>query len=102
MLLFVICFNLCLTLLNLYIVVRLWHLQQYLKCLTRTFTKLEKCSHRLLVPAPSNLTQMKQGTVQLRRYYHLVARQLMFLESVLQGLQAIRIIWRYQRKLSNN
>ncbi|MEB3312155.1 MAG: hypothetical protein VKJ02_18165 [Snowella sp.] len=102
MLLFVICFNLCLTLLNLYIVVRLWHLQQYLKCLTRTFTKLEKCSHRLLAPAPANLIHMKQGTVKLRRYYQLLARQLMLLESLLQGLQVIRSIWRYQRKLIND
>lgn len=94
MLLFVICFNLGLTLLNVYIVVRLWHLQQYLKCITRTFTKLEKCSHRLLAPAPANLSQMKQGTVTMRRYYQLLAKQFLFLESLLQGLQVIRIIRR--------
>ena len=97
MLFFVICFNLSLTLLNLYLVLRLLQLRQYLKCTTKRLIRLEKCSHRLLAPLPQSLTQAKQGTIQLRKSYQKLSRQLMLLQGLLQSLQVINLIWKKRR-----
>ena len=97
MLLFVICFNLSLTLLNLYLVLRLLRLRQYLKCTTQRLIRLEKCSHRLLAPLPPNLTHAKQGTIQFRKSYQKLSRQLMLLQGLLQSLQVINLIWKRRK-----
>jgi hypothetical protein len=97
MLLFVICFNLSLTLLNLYLVLRLLRLRQYLKCTTKRLIRLEKCSHRLLAPLSPNLNQAKQGTIQFRKSYQKLGRQLILLQGLLQSLQVINLIWKRRK-----
>lgn len=76
----------------------LLQLRNDLKCTTRTFIRLEKCSHSLLAPLPQNLIETKQKTLQLRQYYQQLTRQLILVQNLLQGLQFLGMIWRKQQQ----
>ena len=87
MLLFVICFNLLLAIGNSYLAVRLWQWRGDLQRLTKNLIRLERCTHRVFTPAPTNLHQAQVGTHQLRIRYQRLTRQLQFLQTLLQTVQ---------------
>lgn len=84
MLLFVICFNLCLALLNGYLAVRLWLWRRSLRRLTQRFKRLERCANGILSPAPLRLRTARQGLNCLRQRYSLLVRQWLLLQRILQ------------------
>ncbi|BFM39827.1 hypothetical protein [Synechocystis sp. LKSZ1] len=105
MFLFVICFNLCLALFNCYLAVRFWLWRRSLRRLTKRLKRLDRCAHGIFGPAPAHLYTARQGLDCLRQRYHLLVRQWLFLQRVLQvGQWLITIAWRqpYSAQLSPN
>ena len=95
MFLFVICFNLCLALLNCYLAVRLWLWRRSLRRLTKRLKRLDRCAHGIFMPAPAHLYTARQGLDCLRQRYRLLVRQWLLLQRVLQaGQWLINIAWR--------
>jgi hypothetical protein len=76
MLLFVIIFNLSLTLLNLYIAIRIWQLWRVLARVTRTLDMVERRIHRIFAPAPDIVLKGQKGTHTLRLCYQRLLIQL--------------------------
>jgi hypothetical protein len=84
MLVFVICFNLLLAIGNSYLAVRLWRWQGDLNRSTRTQIRLEKCAHCIFTMTPDNLEQARAEVHRLRIRYQHLAKQLQFLQTLLQ------------------
>jgi hypothetical protein len=96
MLIFVIVFNLFLTLFNLYIAFRLWKLRRVLARVTKTLTMVERRLHRIFYPAPEIVLKGKQGTHELRQHYQRLLVQVELIEKIL-GLVSLGVgIWRRQ------
>ncbi|NJK51078.1 hypothetical protein HC931_25895 [Candidatus Gracilibacteria bacterium] len=98
MLLFVIFFNLSLTLLNLYIAIRIWQLRRVLTRVTRTLDMIERRIHRIFAPAPKIVSKGQKGTHTLRVRYQRLLIQLaiagQFLSVVSFGVR----FWQKQSK----
>jgi hypothetical protein len=98
MLIFVIIFNLALSLLNLYLAIRLWQLRRVLARVTRTLTLVERRIHKIFYPAPEILLKGQQGTYALRLRYQ---KWLLHLERMGQVSSVISLgvrIWQRQSK----
>jgi Uma2 family endonuclease len=69
-------FNLSLTLLNLYIVIRIWQIWRVLVKVTRTLDRVERRIHRIFAPAPEFVLKGQKGTHTLRLRYQRLLIQL--------------------------
>lgn len=96
MLIFVIAFNLSLTVLNLYAAYRLWRWRQYLTQLTLTIERIEGYCDRLLLPAPDRILNARSGSQLLRQYAPKVSLSLKQWQSLL-GLIRFGIKFRSRR-----
>jgi hypothetical protein len=96
MLVFVIAFNLLLTLLNLYIAIRLWQLRRVLARMTRTLTLVERRIHKIFYPAPEIVFKGQQGTYALRLHYQRFLLQLELMGQISSFFSLGVRIWRHQ------
>ena len=97
MLLFVIVFNLILTLFNCYLVWQLWKLTCYLQKATRQLIKIEQQIHRIFDPAPDFILQVQTGTSEYRDNYQHFVRQLKKIQQVLGLMQLLFKLWQRQK-----
>lgn len=100
MLIFVIACNLVLTLLNLYIAVRLWRLRRTLIRVTRILRYVENRIERIFAPAPEFLLKGKQQTYSLRLYYQHLGFQLEQLQKLVSLINVGIKIWQRQTRRS--
>lgn len=96
MLIFVVIFNLVLTLFNLYIVLRLWKLRRLMVRITETLTRLEECIHSIFYNAPQIVFQGQTGTHRLRQSYQSLELQIQQLQKVLALVTLGVRIWQRQ------
>jgi hypothetical protein len=93
MLIFVIAFNLSLTVLNLYVAYRLWRWRQYLIRATLTLERLEGYCDRILNPAPELIFKGRSGSHRLRQF-HLQLGQCLAQLNLIRGLVGIGVRFR--------
>jgi len=75
MFVFVICFNLSLTVFNLLLAIRLYFCYRQLQSLTRRLNRWERCAQGIFSQTPDNLLATAQATQQLKkRYVFLISR----------------------------
>jgi hypothetical protein len=98
MLIFVIVFNLFLTLFNLYIAFRLWRLRRVLARVAKTLTMVERRLHRIFYPAPEVVLRGKQGTHELRQRYQRLLVQIELIEKIFSLVSLGIGIWRRQMR----
>jgi hypothetical protein len=98
MIFFVIISNFSLTLVNLYLVWRLWRWRSSLAQITATLTKVERRVHAVLAPAPVVITKGEKGTHQLRERYHQLELQLENLSKIVTLLTLVSRIWQRQAR----
>lgn len=91
MLLFVICFNLALTVINLLFAIRLYFYYRQLQSLTRRLNRWERCAHRIFSQAPGTLANAATQTRYCRKTYALLWRRYL-------KLQALWQLWRWLPK----
>ncbi len=91
MLLFVILFNLLLTLLNCYLLVQLLKLYGFLKNVTDGLTIIEQQFNEILTVTPVMLLKGQKNTSQLRQYYQKLLRQLTIIQTV---VKTIKLFWK--------
>jgi hypothetical protein len=96
MLLFIIIFNLSLTLLNLYIAIRLWQLRRVLARVTKTLNWVERRIHHILSRAPAIAMKGQKGTLTLRWHYQRLLLQLAAAGKVSSVVGFGIAIWRRQ------
>ncbi|MDV2999554.1 MAG: hypothetical protein N5P05_001160 [Chroococcopsis gigantea SAG 12.99] len=94
MLFFVIGFNFGLTLLNCYLVWRLWQLRLFLSRLTKTLICLEARIDKTLLPAPELVMALAENTSNLKRNYYLLDKGLESLQPVFLVVRLSRLYWR--------
>jgi hypothetical protein len=87
MLIFVIVFNLVLTLFNLYCAFSLWKLRWQLRKVTGTINYLEDHIHGIFAPAPEIVLKGQQGTSLVRQRYAVLVWQLQTLGQLLALIQ---------------
>lgn len=97
MLLFVIVFNLILTLFNCYLVWQLWKLTCYLGKVTRQLIKIEQQVHQIFSPAPAVMLQVQAGTSECRDSYQHFIRQLEKLQTVVSLMRLLFKFWQRQK-----
>lgn len=100
MVVFIIIFNLSLTLLNLYIAIRLWQLRHLLLKVTRTLTRVERRIHKIIYPAPEFILTGQQGTYTLHKSYHKLLFQMELVIKILSLVTFGSKIWQRQRRLN--
>nr|ADN15986.1 conserved hypothetical protein [Gloeothece verrucosa PCC 7822] len=98
MLIVVISCNLALTVLNIYIAVRLWRLRRTLIRVTRTLTYVERRINRIFYSAPEFVLKGQQGTYVLRLYYQQLGFQLEQLQKLVSLINLGFTIWRRQTR----
>ena len=91
MLLFVIIFNLLLTLLNCYLFVQLFKFYAVLKKVTDGLTIMEQQFNQTLTVTPVMLLKGKKNTSQLRQYYQKALRQFTIMQTVVKSL---KLFWK--------
>jgi hypothetical protein len=96
---FVVIFNLLLTLVNLYIVFRLWKLWRLLVRITETLTRVERRLHAIFYPAPAFVLQGQTEASHLRQTYQKLEYQLQQLQQVITFINVVAILW--QRQLTH-
>jgi hypothetical protein len=102
MLMFVICFNLCLATVNFYIAVQLWVGSRTLARLNRHLLRLDRCVRRCLEPIPKRLFVFKQELAQSKSTYQYWQRRGRFLLFLGQGLQgSIKLIQRANHRYTS-
>jgi hypothetical protein len=98
MLLFVIVFNLSLTLLNLYIAIRIWQLWRVLVRVTRTLDTVERRIHRIFAPAPEFVSKGQKGTHTLKLRYQRLLIQLSIMGQFVSVVSFGMRFWQKQSK----
>ncbi|MEA5510051.1 hypothetical protein VB715_09770 [Crocosphaera sp. UHCC 0190] len=86
MLLFVILFNLVLTLINFYLVWQLRKLSHFLQKFTYQLTRLEQRIHVIFHPAPEIILKGQEGTIYLKKRYQSLKIKLLRLQQALSVL----------------
>lgn len=83
MLIFVIAVNLSLTVLNFYVVYRLWRWRQYLLQINLTLERVESYCDRFLSPAPEVMRQAQSSSQHIRQCYAQLEQSLEQIQSIL-------------------
>ncbi|RMF21669.1 MAG: hypothetical protein D6756_11965, partial [Cyanobacteria bacterium J083] len=83
MIVFVIILNLLFTLVNLYIVLKIWQWRTALVRIIKTMNKLEVLSHSLLIKTEVSLTQAQQQLAQWQKLYHRLQLQLKLFRQII-------------------
>ena len=95
MVFFVVVINLFITLVNIYLAVKIWQLTRQLKRTTKTLIKCEKRIHSVLSPAPQFILQGQKKIDNLRQGYQLLQLQL---QKIRQLLWLLSLIYRFGRR----
>ncbi|WP_107669092.1 hypothetical protein [Cyanothece sp. BG0011] len=98
MLLFVIIFNLIITCINCYLVVKLWQLYGSLQQITYQLNNIEQQLGELFALNRDLIVRGQQGTAQLRQYYRSFVIQIAIAQKVLRTL---KLLWRVWYRLPN-
>ncbi|GAB4233270.1 MAG: hypothetical protein Kow0049_16600 [Stanieria sp.] len=99
MFIFTIIVNFIITLLNLYLAVKIWQLRQKLSLITQELNKCEILIHSLLVTTPNFLIQNKNNLYHFRQKYQLLQLQLKQTQQIIIVLNWLYRAWRkYLRK----
>ena len=93
MLLFIIIFNLVITCINFYLVLKLWILYNSLKKITSDLTNLEQQINELFSVLPDIILKGQQGTAQLRQFYQRFLKQLAIAQRLFRNLRLLLKIW---------
>ena len=94
MIFFVVVFNLFITLMNIYLTVKILQLRQQLKSTTNILIKCEKRIHSVLSSAPQFILQGQKNMNNLRQGYQLLQLQL---QKIRQLLWLLSLIYRFSR-----
>ena len=97
MIIFVIIFNFSLTLVNIYILLKIRQWNKNLKTTTKVLTNVEYHVHRVLNPAPKWVMIAKKGTHNFRFRLQIFTHQLKVIENLLKLL-----IWLSQKKVQKS
>jgi hypothetical protein len=95
---FVLGFNLGLTLLNCFLVWKLWQLRSILVRVTKILTRVESRLHRLFYPAPEYIFIGQAKTAYLKQNYQRLCVQLQLLQSLLLIFSLIIRYWQRQSR----
>ncbi len=98
MLLFVILFNLVITCINCYLVVKLWQLYGSLQQITDQLTNIEQQVGELFSLTRNQILKGQQETAQLRQYYQTLHIQLAIAQKMLRTL---KLFWTIGYRLQN-
>ena len=93
MLLFIIIFNLVITCINCYLLLKLWKLYNSLKKITSDLINLEEQINELFSILPDLILRGQQGTTQLRQFYQTFLRQLAIAQRLFRRLRLLLKIW---------
>lgn len=93
MLLFIIIFNLVITCINCYLVVKLWQLYGSLQQITEQLTNIEQEVGELFPLTRDQILKRQQETAQLRQYYQTLLVQVAIAQKVLQTLKFLWQVW---------
>ena len=93
MLVFVICFNFALTVINVLFAIRLYFYYRQLQGLTRRLNRWQRCAHRIFSQAPDTLGNVAVQTQHYRQTYVLLLRRYL-------KIQALWQLWRWLPKPS--
>lgn len=99
MLLFVIIFNLIITCINCYLVVKLWQLYGSLQQITYQLSNIEQQLGELFSVNRDLLIRGQQKTAQLRQYYQTFVIQIAIAQRLLRQL---KLLWRVWSRLHNS
>ena len=91
----VVVINLFITLVNIYLAVKIWQLRRQLKRTTKTLIKCEKRIYLVLSPAPQFIVQGQKNIDNLRHSYQSLQFQL---QKIRQLLWLLSLIYRFGRK----
>ena len=98
MLTFVVIFNLFITLLNLWIIWKIFQMRRVLRRITATLAHIEQRAHAVLNPAPELILRGQTGTHYLRERYLVLEQQLHQLNKILSLLRLGYKLWQWQVK----
>ena len=93
MLLFIIIFNLFITFINCYLLLKLWILYNSLKKITSDLIHLEKQINELFSVLPDLVLRGQEKTAELREFYQRFLRQLAIAQKLFRNLQLLLKIW---------
>ncbi|MDJ0662307.1 MAG: hypothetical protein QNJ42_22885 [Crocosphaera sp.] len=93
MLLFVIIFNLVITGINCYLVIKLWQLYSDLKEVTHQLTKIERQIPQTLALIREQIFGGQQKTAQLRELYQQFLRQVVIAQRLFRRLKWLWKVW---------
>ena len=93
MLIFVIIFNLCITLVNLYLAWKIWKLRRVLARAALILNKVERRIHFVLYPAPEQILLAQLRTRSLSERYHELDLQIKKVRKILTLLSLGYKIW---------
>ena len=95
MIFFVVVINLFITLVNIYLAVKIWQLRRQLKRTTKTLIRCEKRIHSVLSSAPQVILQKQKNIDNLGQGYQLLQLQL---QKIRQLLWLLSLIYRFGRR----
>ena len=98
MLTFVVIFNLLITLLNLWIIWKIFQMRRVLRRITATLAHIEQRVQAVLYPAPELILRGQTGTRYLRERYLILEQQLQQLNNILSFLRFGFKLWQRQIK----
>ncbi len=93
MLLFIIIFNLFITCINCYLLLKLWKLYNSLKKITSDLINLEAQINELFSVLPDLILRGQQGTTQIRQFYQKLLKQLAIGQKLFRRLRLLLKIW---------
>lgn len=102
MLVFIIIFNLFLTLLNLYIAIRLWQLRYFLIKVNRTLMMLERRIYKIFHPAPKVIFKGYTGAHTLHQSYLKLLFQLELITKIVSLASWCSKIWYRQGRFKKS
>jgi hypothetical protein len=95
---FVVIFNLLITLLNLWIIWKIFQMRQVLRKITETLAHIEQRVHSVLYPAPELILRGQTGTYYLRKRYLVLEQQLQQLSNIFSLLRLGFQFWQWQSR----
>ncbi len=99
MLVFVIIFNLSLTLFNLYLLRCVWQWRKRLRKTALILEQVERDVYHILSPAPEQMLQVEQGVMTLKQLYQQWYIYLKRLRQVLALLSFTLTLWRNVKRV---
>ena len=98
MLLFIIIFNLVITVINCYLLLQLWKLYDFLKKITLDLIELEQQMNELLAEVPALILEGQEKMVQVRQLYQ---RFLVQLGTAQRIFKRLKLVWKVWYRLGN-